>query len=109
MLTKYSLRAVIKNILDESRSDSKKILQQPEPQPKRFRLNAIKQFARTIIDVEDQLNFVKKQLIDISENHHSKHVKADAVNVLAALESFKRARKNLSIQLMQLLMKVSKF
>lgn len=101
-----TLKTVIENILKEARVNPKQVEQTPIQ--KRFRLNAIKQFARSIIDLEDQVGFVKRQLLELSEKHPDKNIQANALEVLSSLESFKRARKKLSIDLMQLLMKVSK-
>lgn len=97
-----SLKSVIDKVIREV-----KVVSNDTPL-KKFRLVAIKQFARLLVDVEDQVGFVKRQLVDIIENHSDKRVQLTAQEALSSLESFKRARKNLSMQLMTLLMKVGK-
>lgn len=104
-----NLKYKIDNILSESgRNKGGLNPVEVEPAQKKFRLNYIKQLTNMVINIEDYFGFAVKQLNDIANNHTNKIIRADALDVLSALESFKRSRKNLSIKLMSLLMKIGK-
>ena len=104
-----NLKYKIDNILSESGRNKNGLNPiDVEPAQKKFRLNYIKQLTNMVINIEDYFGFAVKQLNDIANNHTNKIIRADALDVLSALESFKRSRKNLSIKLMSLLMKIGK-